>query len=129
MPGDGSVTVSERRSMRSMMRQLYFSLSATFWMPAVAQASSFSPPGALAERAEDAGDLPAGRPRQRVAVASAVVRAKRHRRPAGRGFRPGWQGQPVPVSGQAAGAQAGAVQLPAAALADAVPGRFRDPAV
>src|SRR6059058_5880908 len=59
---------------------------------------------------EDAGDLPAGRPRQRVAVASAVVRAKRHRRPAGRGFRRGWQGQPVPVSGQAAGAQAGAVQ-------------------
>jgi len=49
--------------------------------------------------------------------------------PAGRGFRRGWQGQPVPVSGQAAGAQAGAVQLPAAALADAVPGRFRDPAV
>jgi hypothetical protein len=28
------------------MQQSYFSSSATFWVPALAQASSFSPPGA-----------------------------------------------------------------------------------
>ena len=59
--------------------------------------------------------LPAARPGQRVATASAVVRAQRDGRPARGGPRRGGQGHAVPLPGQAAGPQGGAVRVPDAA--------------
>ena len=93
------------------------------------QAAAVTPRHALAECVQDAGLLPADRPRQRVAAAPPLVRTERHGGPAGRRLRPGAERQAVPLPGQAAGPQAGAVQLSAAALAGIVRCPFRRAAV
>ena len=83
----------------------------------------------LAPCAADAGLLPADRSGQRVAAAPAVVRAQRDGGPARGRRRAGRQGHPLPLPGQAACPQGGAVLAPARALAGSVRGQLRGAAL
>src|SRR6266850_3487501 len=75
---------------------------------------------ALAECVQDAGELPADRSGQRMAVAPAVVPGHGDGGSAGRRYRVGADRQTLSLSGQANGAQDGVVFGPAAALAGPV---------
>ena len=96
----------------------------------LAAATAAQPQGhALAECPQDAGGLPSDRPRQRVAPAPPVVRPQRHGRPARRGLCHRPEPHPLSLSGPSGGAQAGAVLLPAGALAHPLRCPLRGPAL
>src|SRR5271168_1832278 len=76
----------------------------------------------LAQRVEDAGELSADLAGQRVATASAMVRAERDGRPARRGYRTRATEQSLPLPGQADGAQEIAVHVSARSLEGPVSG-------
>ena len=83
----------------------------------------------LAAYPADAGVLSADRSRQRMAAAPAMVRAERDGGSSRRGLLAGGEECTVSLLGQAAGAQGGAVQSSAPALAGSFRSRVRCPAV
>src|ERR1019366_1565446 len=90
-----------------------------------AETASGQGAGELGSGAGVAGSESPDRSRQRIPRTPPVVRAKRHGRTAGRGFRGGGQRSPVPLFGSRAGAQAGVVHTLAPALARSVRCPFR----